>query len=64
VKVGDLVELSMKRWRLFRKEELRDPDKVGIVIHANPPYLFTVQWCTDHETVELRENIRHFKGVR
>jgi len=64
MKVGDLVELSMKRWRLFRKEELRDSDKVGIVIHTNPPYLVTVQWYTGHETVEFRENIRHFKGVR
>ena len=64
MKVGDLVELSMERWRLFKKEEYRDIDKVGVVVHAWTPDLFTVQWSTGRETVELREHIRRFKGVR
>ena len=64
MKVGDLVELSMERWRLFKKEEYRDIDKVGVVVHAWTPYVVTVQWSTGRETVELREHIRRFKGVR
>ena len=64
MKVGDLVELSMERWRLFKKEEYRDPDKVGVVVHTWNPFVVTVQWSTGRETVELREHIRRFKGVR
>ena len=87
MKVGDLVELSMERWRLFKKEEYRDIDKVGVVVHAWSrssadieeyrdidkvgvvvhtwnPFVVTVQWSTGRETVELREHIRRFKGVR
>ena len=64
MKVGDLVELSMERWRLFKKEEYRDIDKVGVVVQNNTRWLLTVQWSTGRETVEFRKNIRHFKGVR
>jgi len=64
MKVGDLVELSMERWRLFKKEEYRDIDKVGVVVQIPTRWILTVQWSTGRETVEFRKNIRHFKGVR